>query len=149
MNSREKFEKYCNEELEYTKLTGFLMNWDINCWDKLGNHVDEVLGENLDKYLQFEKDYATRSGKDYRRGFGIYFFTSTLNYDTLQKMFDNHILHNEYGEGFDEDDDEDGNPITSEYSAISFFENVEDVEFHFSNVIFQAFVIKITSLQNL
>lgn len=114
------------------KLTGVMLDWDIECWDKLGKYVDEVLGENLDRYLRFEKDYATEMGRDYTRGFGIYFFTSSLDYDTLQLMFEDPILHNEYGEGFDESD-EDGNHIVSEYSAISFFETISDVEFHFSN----------------
>jgi hypothetical protein len=135
MDNREKFDKYCNGELDYTKLTGELMNWDMQVWEKLGKYVEETLGDNLDKWLKFEKDYATELGRDYSRGFGIYFFTSSLNYDTLQLMFNDPILHNEYGEGFDEDDedDEDGNHVQSEYSAISFFETIEDVEFHLSN----------------
>ena len=47
MTNREKFENYCNGNLEYTKLTLVMMNWDIDCWEKLGKYVDEVLGENL------------------------------------------------------------------------------------------------------
>jgi hypothetical protein len=143
---KDKLQKYMNGEIFFTPIMNIMINNRSKDWyAELGKYIDESI--DISKVPDFafyeklrpKKNIATKIkdflSNDSRFYFGIasMFITSTLDASALKKMFGEPVLHNEFGEGFDgdwnEDEDDYDEPEIKESHA-SYFVNVDGHEFH-------------------
>jgi hypothetical protein len=64
---------------------------------------------------------------------GIFLFTSVFDADVLQKLFGDPLFHDEFGEGFEGEYDEETDEYTepeNKYGFASYFVNIDGVKFH-------------------
>lgn len=142
---RDKLQKYINGEIFFTPIMNIMINNRSKDWyAELGKYIDESIDiSKVPDFAFYEKNrpknIATKIkdflSNDNRFYFGIasMFITSTLDESALKKMFGDPVLHNEFGEGFDGEwnEEEDGydEPEIKESHA-SYFVNVAGQEFH-------------------
>jgi hypothetical protein len=129
---QDKLKLYASGGLNYTTLLNiFLNNRSEDWYDMLGRYIAQNLDISKIPALQFladklkEQEGLGRKVKDFA-GFrdrtyssiGIFFLTDALEMTVLKKMFGEPILHDEFGEGFEgeynDETDEYGEPDIKE-----------------------------------
>jgi hypothetical protein len=138
--------EYVDGKSYYTPIMNIMMNNRTKDWyAELGRYIDSKI--NIAEYDDFSYFVKHRPKKnlitkivdfrdiDNRFYFSISstFLTSILDEQSLLKMFGKPILHDEFGEGFDgewneENDDYDEPSIKESYA--SYFVNISGTDFH-------------------
>ena len=138
--------EYIDGKSHYTPIMNILMNNRSKDWyGELGKYIDSTI--NISDYDDFAYFVNHRPKKniitkivDFRDINSRFYFsisstflTAILNEQSLLKMFGKPILHNEFGEGFDgewnEENDDYDEPIIKE-SYASYFVNIDNNDFH-------------------
>lgn len=127
----EKLEKYINNEIIYIK------PHNKKAFLKLGMYINDNL--DIEKiyeldifYERSKRNFITDSNNIYS-SLGIMFLTDTLNEEALRKMFGEPLLHNEFGEGFEgEWDDESEDYLDPEIKETyaSYFLEIKNIDIH-------------------
>jgi hypothetical protein len=144
---KNKLKDYTEGRIHFTPIMNIMMNNRSKDWyAELGKYITETidikkvpeLGFYADK-LKNKKNLITKitdfmnDGNRVYSSIAIFFLTSALNESTLRKMFGEPIFHNDFGEGFDgeydEETDEYSDPQIKE-SYASYFVNVGGRDFH-------------------
>jgi len=143
----QKLQDYTEGKIHYTPIMNLMMNNRSKDWyAELGKYIADTLDIEKIPHLSFfsdklkEKKNIITKIKDFgsdgnRLYFSVssFFLTSALDEEALKKMFGDPILHDEFGEGFegeyDEETDEYEEPQIKE-SYASYFVNVGGVDFH-------------------
>ena len=143
----QKLKDYKNGKIHYTPIQNIMMNNHSKDWYvELGKYINETLDtDNIPKLKFFSKKLKERKGlitkiKDFvspenqaYSSISINFITSVLDEKSLENMFGKPLLHDEFGEGFDgeydEETDDYGEPEIKE-SYASYFVNVDGTNFH-------------------
>lgn len=145
----QKLKDYVSGEIHYTPINNIMLNNRSKEWfSELGRYIMDTLDTDSITELEFfskkfkeEKNLITKikdfidKDKENRVLFFIAssFFTSVLDEQSLRKMFGEPLFHDEFGEGFegeyDEETDERGEPDIKE-SYASYFVNVGGFELH-------------------
>lgn len=145
----QKLKDYVSGEIHYTPINNIMLNNRSKEWfSELGRYIMDTLDTDSITELEFfskkfkeEKNLITKikdfidKDKENRVLFFIAssFFTSVLDEQSLRRMFGEPLFHDEFGEGFegeyDEETDERGEPDIKE-SYASYFVNVDGTEFH-------------------
>jgi len=143
----QKLKDYTGGKTHYTPIMNIIMNNRSENWyAELGKYITETLDIEKIPYLGFFvdklkerkgiitkiKDFISPESRTYT-SIAINFLTGVLDEKELEKMFGKPIFHNEFGEGFegeyDEETDEYGEPEVKE-SYASYFVNVDGTNFH-------------------
>lgn len=132
--SRQLFllKKYMNNQIDVTHSMNVLMNvknadyfvhigeYFLNACEKTNKSTDEIeFSRNIGRKKAGKK-------RDNFRSVAIYFITSFLNRESLEKMFGPPVYHNEFGEGFDEEDN-------INYNCLSYFIEINNDYYHITN----------------
>jgi len=143
----QKLKDYTKGKTHYTPIANIIMNNRSKNWyAELGKYITDTLDIEtipelswLAPRLKEKKNLVTKIkdflNDDNRVYFSVasFFLTSALSAKKLKKMFGEPILHDEFGEGFDGENDEEtyeyGEPDIKE-SFASYFVNVEGTNFH-------------------
>lgn len=142
-----KLKDYIGGKKFYTPIMNIIMNNRSENWyAELGKYITETLDIEKITYLSFFvdrlkerkglitkiKDFISPESRTYT-SIAISFLTGVLDEKALENMFGKPIFHDEFGEGFDgeydEETDEYGEPEIKE-SYASYFVNVGGTEFH-------------------
>lgn len=144
---KQKLKDYTEGKIDFTPIMNIMINNHSKNWYvELGKYITDTLDiekiselDFLSKKLKEKKKIMTKI-KDYFNStdrvyssIATFFLTSTLDEISLRKMFGEPILHNEFGEGFDgewneELDDYDDPEIKESYA--SYFVNIGGTNFH-------------------
>lgn len=142
-----KLKDYIKGKTNYTPIMNIMMNNRSKDWyAELGKYITETLNIEKIPELGFISDRLNKKksvltkikdflNEDNRLYFSVasFFLTSALNEKSLENMFGKPILHDEFGEGFDgewdEETDEYGEPEIKESHA-SYFVNIDETNFH-------------------
>jgi len=138
---------YTGGKTYYTPIMNIIMNNRSENWyAELGKYIVETLDIEKISYLDYFvdklkerkslitkiKDFISPESRTYT-SIAIHFLTGVLDEKTLERMFGKPLFHNEFGEGFegeyDEEADEYSEPEIKEYYA-SYFVNVGGTNFH-------------------
>lgn len=144
---QQKLKDYIKGKTHYTPIMNIIMNNRSQNWyAELGKYITETLDIEKIPYLSFFvdklkerkglitkiKDFISPESRTYT-SIAISFLTGVLDEKALENMFGKPIFHDEFGEGFDgeydEETDEYGEPEIKE-SYASYFVNVGETEFH-------------------
>lgn len=143
----QKLKDYTSGKTHYTPVANIMMNNRSKDWyAKLGKYITETLDIETIPELSClaprlkEKENLITKIKDFLNDdsqlyFSVasFFLTGGLDEKALENMFGKPLLHDEFGEGFDgeydEETDEYGEPEIKE-SYASYFVNVGGVNFH-------------------
>ncbi len=142
-----KLHDYTSGKTYYTPIMSIIMNNRSENWyAELGKYITENLDIENIPYLSFFvdklkerkgiitkiKDFISPESQTYT-SIAISFLTGVLDEESLEKMFGKPLFHNEFGEGFDGEYDDE----TDEYvdpnikeSYASYFVNVGGTNFH-------------------
>jgi hypothetical protein len=142
-----KLKDYTGGKTHYTPIMNIIMNNRSEDWyAELGKYITETLDIEKIPYLSYFseklkkekslitkiKDFVSPNNQTYT-SITISFLTGGLDEKSLENMFGKPLLHDEFGEGFDgeydEETDEYGEPEIKEYYA-SYFVNVDGTNFH-------------------
>jgi len=143
----QKLKDYTGGKKNYTPIMNIIMNNRSENWyAELGKYITEELDIEKIPYLGFYadklkerksvitkiKDFISPESRTYT-SVAIHFLTGVLDEKTLENMFGKPIFHDEFGEGFDgewnEEKDDYDEPEIKEFYA-SYFVNVGGTEFH-------------------
>lgn len=143
----QKLKDYTGGKTHYTPIMNIIMNNRSENWyAELGKYITETLDIEKIPYLGFYvdklkerksiitkiKDFISPESRTYT-SVAIHFLTGVLDEKSLENMFGKPIFHDEFGEGFDgdydEENDEYGEPEIKE-SYASYFVNVDGANFH-------------------
>jgi hypothetical protein len=144
----QKLKDYIRGKTNYTPILNIIMNNHSNNWyAELGKYITETLDIEKVPYLSYFseklkkekrslitkiKDFVSPNNQTYT-SIAISFLTGGLDEKSLENMFGKPIFHDEFGEGFegeyDEETDEYGEPEIKE-SYASYFVNVGGTNFH-------------------
>lgn len=143
----QKLKDYIKGKIHYTPIMNIIMNNRSRNWyAELGKYITETLDIEKIPYLSFFvdklkerkglitkiKDFISPESRTYT-SIAISFLTGVLDEKALENMFGKPIFHDEFGEGFDgeydEETDEFGEPEIKE-SYASYFVNIGGTEFH-------------------
>ena len=145
-----KYESFSSELKDYvkgkTKLTpqmNILINDRSKDWyAEVGKYLVELFNGELPGRLSFFNNKFNKlgimdklTGKSDRvySSIGIFVFTSIFDEEVLKKLFGDPLCHDEFGEGFegeyDEETDKYSEPENKSQYA-SYFINIDDVKFH-------------------
>lgn len=141
---RNKLNDYVNDKLDYTPIINIVQGNDI--YTKLGEFVFKyIFNSKLPKSLSYLKKYLESNNlikkvTDFRKIKSAYASLGTILLtksdfviDKLKELYGEPIYHDEFGEGFDgeydEDEDEYGEPEIKE-SFASYFVTINNVDFH-------------------
>jgi hypothetical protein len=145
-----KFESFSQELKDYvngkTKLTpqmNILINDRSKDWyAEVGKYFVDLFDGDLPGGLSFYNDKIDKlgvfdklSGKSERlySNIGIFIFTSIFDEEVLKKIFGDPLYHDEFGEGFegeyDEETDEYSEP-ENKFQYASYFIEIDGVKFH-------------------
>jgi hypothetical protein len=143
----QKLKDYSKDKTHYTPIMNIIMNNRSEDWyAELGKYITETLDIEKIPYLSYFseklkkekslitkiKDFVSPNNQTYT-SITISFLTGGLDEKALENMFGKPIFHDEFGEGFDgeydEETDEYGEPEIKEYYA-SYFVNVDGTNFH-------------------
>jgi hypothetical protein len=144
----QKLKDYIRGKTHYTPILNIIMNDHSNNWYvELGKYITETLDIEKVPYLSYFseklkkekrslitkiKDFVSPNNQTYT-SIAISFLTGGLDEKALENMFGKPIFHDEFGEGFegeyDEETDEYGEPEIKE-SYASYFVNVGGTNFH-------------------
>jgi len=143
----QKLKDYTGGKKNYTPIMNIIMNNRSENWyAELGKYITEELDIEKIPYLGFYadklkerksvitkiKDFISPESRTYT-SVAIHFLTGVLDEKALENMFGKPIFHDEFGEGFDgewnEEKDDYDEPEIKEFYA-SYFVNVGGTEFH-------------------
>jgi hypothetical protein len=142
-----KLKEYVDGKINFTPIMNIMMgNRSKDWYDELGKYIVNTIDIEKVPRLSFladkvkqKKNIVTKMkdflGDDNRLYFSVssFFLTSALDTEALRKMFGEPLLHDEFGEGFDveydEETDEEGESEIKE-SYASYFVNVGGTNFH-------------------
>ena len=142
-----KLKDYIKGKTHYTPIMNIMMNNRSKDWYvELGKYITETLDIEKIPELDFLADRLNKKksvltkikdflNEDNRIYFSVasFFLTSALNKKSLENMFGKPLLHDEFGEGFegdyDEETDEYGDPEIKEDHA-SYFVNLDGTNLH-------------------
>ena len=143
----QKLKDYTKGKNHYTPVMNIIMNNRSENWyAELGKYIIEELDIEKISYLSFFadklkerksiitkiKDFISPESRTYT-SIAIHFLTGVLDEKALENMFGKPIFHDEFGEGFDgeydEETDEQLEPEIKE-SYASYFVNVDGTNFH-------------------
>ena len=143
----QKLKDYTKGKTHYTPVMNIIMNNRSENWyAELGKYITEELDIEKIPYLGFYadklkerkniitkiKDFISPESRTYT-SIAIHFLTGVLDEKSLENMFGKPIFHDEFGEGFegeyDEETDEELEPEIKE-SYASYFVNVDGTNFH-------------------
>ena len=143
----QKLKNYTKGKTHYTPVMNIMMNNRSENWyAELGKYITEELDIEKIPYLSFLvdklkerkglitkiKDFISPESRTYS-SIAINFLTGVLDEKALENMFGKPIFHDEFGEGFegeyDEETDEELEPEIKEAYA-SYFVNVDGTNFH-------------------
>ncbi len=143
----QKLKDYVDGKIYYTPIMNIMINNRSKNWyAELGKYIVETLDIEKIPYLSYFseklkkekslitkiKDFVSPNNQTYT-SITISFLTGGLDEKALENMFGKPIFHDEFGEGFDgeydEETDEYGEPEIKE-SYVSYFVNVDGAEFH-------------------
>lgn len=143
----QKLKDYIEDKTHYTPIMNIIMNNRSEDWyAELGKYITENLDIEKIPYLSFFadklkerkglvtkiKDFVIPNNQTYT-SISISFLTGVLDEKALENMFGKPIFHDEFGEGFDgeydEETDEYDEPEIKE-SYASYFVNVDGTNFH-------------------
>jgi hypothetical protein len=141
-----KLKEYVDGMKNYTTLMNIIMNNRSKDWySEIGDYINKNLDISKIETLSFfndmlkEQTFCERIKNkiskryDINSSIAIHFLTSTLDDVALRNMFGEPLLHNEFGEGFngeyDEETDEYGEPEIKE-SYASYFATFGSVDMH-------------------
>ena len=143
----QKLKDYTKGKTHYTPIMNIILNNRSKDWyTELGKYIDETLDIEKIPELSFFVDEVKRergvitkiknfvsSRLSVYSSIAIHFLTGVLDEKALENMFGKPIFHDEFGEGFDgeydEETDEYGEPEIKE-SYASYFVNVNGINFH-------------------
>lgn len=149
-----KLEDYISGKTHYTPIMNIIMNNRSEDWySELGKYITETLDIEKIPYLDYFvdklkekkglitkiKDFLSSDNRTYS-SIAIHFLTGVLDEKALENMFGKPLLHGEFGEGFDDDWDEEeddydewrrsqGLPKIKDFYA-SYFVSVKGTNFH-------------------
>jgi len=114
-----------NSDENQTVLTIFLNDIkNKDYYKKLGKYIVKIFDGKLSTELKgFENSISKRKYSTV----AIFFLTGVLDEKILKKLFGEPILHNEFGEGFDEYSDNNDN---DDISYASYFVEINGVKMH-------------------
>lgn len=126
---KDKLKNYLSGDNYTSILNLFLSNRDKDLYGELGKYISDKLDiKNIKSfdyhYKKLEKVYNEKEISTIYSNISILFLTSVLCDKSLKNMFGEPLYHSEFGEGFD-DEQED---IKAEYA--SYFINILDSDFH-------------------
>jgi hypothetical protein len=133
----QKLKDYTKGKIYYTPVMNIIMNNRSENWyAELGKYITETLDIAKIPYLSYFadniKDFISPNSMTYT-SIAINFLTGVLDEKVLENLFGKPIFHDEFGEGFDgeydDETDEYLNPEIKE-SYASYFVNVGGTEFH-------------------
>ena len=143
----QKLKDYTKGKTHYTPIMNIIMNNRSEDWyAELGKYITENLDIEKIPYLSYFsdklkkekslitkiKDFVSPNTQTYT-SIAINFLTGVLDEKSLENMFGKPIFHDEFGEGFegeyDEETDEELEPEIKE-SYASYFVNVDGTNFH-------------------
>ena len=143
----QKLKDYTKGKTHYTPVMNIIMNNRSKDWYvELGKYINQTLDIEKIPYLSFftdklkERKALVKRIKDFvipetqtYSSISIHFLTGVLDEKALENMFGKPIFHDEFGEGFDgewdEETDEQLEPEIKE-SYASYFVNVDGINFH-------------------
>ena len=142
-----KLKDYTGGKTHYTPIMNIIMNNRSEDWyAELGKYITETLDIEKIPYLSYFseklkkekslitkiKDFVSPNNQTYT-SITISFLTGGLDEKALENMFGKPLLHDEFGEGFDgewnEEKDDYDEPEIKEFYA-SYFVNVDGTNFH-------------------
>ena len=142
-----KLKDYTGGKTHYTPIMNIIMNNRSEDWyAELGKYINETLNIEKIPYLSYFseklkkekslitkiKDFVSPNDQTYT-SIAISFLTGGLDEKALENMFGKPLLHDEFGEGFDgewnEEKDDYDEPEIKEFYA-SYFVNVDGTNFH-------------------
>lgn len=142
-----KLKDYVDGLINYTPSSNLIFNDNTkkDWFSEIGNLVNDNLDISKIESLSFFNDIIKEQtfcqkikskmgiGYDINSRIGIHFMTSTLDDVALKNMFGDPLLHNEFGEGFDgeydDETDEYGEPEIKE-SYASYFVTIGGIDMH-------------------
>jgi hypothetical protein len=120
--------QYMNGQLDLTNSLNVLMRVrNKNYYEDIGEYfIDKCFSINKNtNEIEFIKNaYKNTTKKDKYVSAAIFLMTSFINKKSLKKMFGEPIYHNEFGEGFDEDEQ------VGDYNCLSYFIEINDDIYH-------------------
>lgn len=127
----QKLKDYIGGEKHYTPIMNIMMNNRSDNWySELGSYIYETLDIEKIPYLVL---YTDKLKERENTSIAINFLTGVLDEKALENMFGKPIFHDEFGEGFhgeyDDETDEELEPEIKE-SYASYFVNVSGADFH-------------------
>lgn len=125
-----KLNDYVGGKLKFTPISNILMNdRSKDYYSEIGKYINDTLEISDIPSLSFFENKPKMKFSS----IGIFFLTATLDEEALRNMFGEPIFHNEFGEGFegeyDEETDEELEPTIKE-SFASYFVTVGDLNLH-------------------
>lgn len=143
---QDDLDKYVSGESQYSNHMNMLMSsssFNKEYYSLLGKYfIDSFLSASIsqtsnifkliDYYINSLKDpfKSSKQKKDLYRTIGIVFICEVLNEETLDKIFGEVLYHNEFGEGFSNDTEDDDSEKICPFEYGSYFETVGNVKLH-------------------
>jgi len=143
---KNELKKYINGKVDYTPLLNIFMSKlgrerEVDPYNEIGEYIVDLCDGNLPGKLSYFQDRLNKKIKSFSsfKKNGIYstiaisFLTSIIDSDVLKKLFGEPIYHDEFGEGFEgdynEETDEYDEPDIKE-SYASYFVKINGIKFH-------------------
>lgn len=129
-------------KVTYTRDMNILMNDRSKDWySKLGKYIFDTLKDNYPTYAKQVIDYHINKGDkmndDSYRSLAIFFMTSDLGWKSGHKLWGPPLYHDEFGEGFYDDDirimkelDNDEKSLLKMSNYASYFITVDGIKMH-------------------
>lgn len=139
----EKLKDYCDGKIDLiNQLNIILKDMSRDWYSDVGHYIYDTFNGKLPHSLILFKDTIGNSksliskvpkfGKQLERTYSslcIFFITGSLDDKSLRKMFGEPIYHNEFGEGFHNEDEDDETPVITHHFA-SYFVTVNEHPIH-------------------
>lgn len=131
-----------DEKITYTRDMNILMNDHSKNWySELGKYIFNTLKGNYPPYVKHNIDYyknkGGKMGNDAYRYISIFFMTSDLGWKSGHKLWGSPLYHDEFGEGFYDDDiklmkelDSDEKALMKLSNYASYFITVDGIKMH-------------------
>ena len=120
MNTEKQLKEYMDGGFNLTPILNILLNdMSVDFYEKLGKYIYYIYDGKLPKTLSY---FDELKNGDFRF-FGTMFATGHLDKEALTKIFGEGLYHNEFGEGFEEEDNID-------FEYVSWFGTLNNVKFH-------------------
>ena len=141
---KQKLQDYIGGKVNYTPLMNIFMGRgrekNVDPYVVVGKYIYDIYNEKLPNGLEFLEEEFKRPIKKFSKfnndrysTLSIFFLTSYIDSDILRKLFGEPLLHDEFGEGFhgdyDEETDEESEPDIKE-SYASYFVEINGIKFH-------------------